>query len=341
MTCSSTGDIGDLILLLGVLAELANGPHDLRIHDGRNPRKFAHMLPLLKTLVEAQPYVRSFKVWDGREPIDWRSEHFRDGFHKLDQSLICSTWNHGRVVLGSDQHIDGHHRWLANIPKDPRANGKVMIARSPRYHNDLFPWQRIVDFYGANLRFLGLPPEHADFEQQFGRVRHIPVKDFMEMAALIHGSELFIGNQTAAFAIAEGLKVPRIQETSLIVPDCIYPGGDVQHVTDGSVVLPGLGDADLVLTPPALSLEAIDTTRTPPGGWHFDCGAHGEIRDTNLEVAATKAAKQLRTDRATVRRLMLQDAMRRHPGFFAAFVDRKPFERVRAARQRAGLTSIL
>ena len=54
--------------------------------------------------------------------------------------------------------------------------------------------------------------------------RLITCNNFLEMAELIKNSKLFIGNQSSAFAIAEGLKVNRILEQSKDILN-VYPLG--------------------------------------------------------------------------------------------------------------------
>ena len=53
-------------------------------------------------------------------------------------------------------------------------------------------------------------------------VIYTPTKNFLEVAQLIAGSKLFIGNQSAPYAVAEGLKHNSILEVTLPSPDCIY-----------------------------------------------------------------------------------------------------------------------
>ena len=44
------------------------------------------------------------------------------------------------------------------------------------------------------------------------------------MASIINGSKLFIGNQTFAFSLAEGLKVNRVLELYYAAPNVIVEG---------------------------------------------------------------------------------------------------------------------
>lgn len=338
---ASTGDVGDLVYALAILSELPNGPHTLLVHNGSNPRNFLALYPLLKDLVFAQPYIKDFRPLAPADKPDWHSEDFRNGFHQLDRTLIDSTWAHGRIVLRSNQRITGHAQWLHGITPDPHTAGRVVIARSPRYQNDSFPWPEILRFYNNIITFVGLPQEHADFEAQFDvRIPYRPVASFLEMASVISGSELFIGNQSAPGAIAEGLKHPRIQETCLFVPDCIYQGGSVQHVADGTVVLPGLGDKDHHISPSFLRPENIPLEQTLPGGWSYDCGAFGTATGRTLEATAADAARRLGVAKAVIRQELATRAIATHRKFFtAASRDLGAFEKVICALRNSGIAN--
>ncbi len=51
-----------------------------------------------------------------------------------------------------------------------------------------------------------------------------PVVNFLELAAVIAGSKLFIGNQSFPFSIAEGLKATRLLEVYHRIPNVIPEG---------------------------------------------------------------------------------------------------------------------
>ncbi|MNY51403.1 hypothetical protein D3C86_1869870 [compost metagenome] len=51
------------------------------------------------------------------------------------------------------------------------------------------------------------------------------VKDFYEMAQIIKSSKFFLGNQSFAYALADGLKVPRLLEANPEFP-VVHPIGE-------------------------------------------------------------------------------------------------------------------
>jgi hypothetical protein len=82
--------------------------------------------------------------------------------------------------------------------------------------------------FSNNAVFIGLPEEHADFEQTFAvKVSHYKTTDFLHIAQALSGADHIISNQTSIYALAQGLG----KETSLeCIPDrtlqqneCYFP----------------------------------------------------------------------------------------------------------------------
>jgi len=144
----------------------------------------------------------------------------------------------------------------------------------------------VVMKYGDRIMFVGTKDEHTSFCNEFGSVPYRATKNLLEVAELINGAFLFIGNQSCANAIAEGLKAPTIQETSLDIPDCIFKRPNAQYVIDGSCILPGIGvnEYDMVIQRPPVNTADIDQTTVPPKKWvlKYPCG--GEERNVYLNV---------------------------------------------------------
>ena len=119
-----------------------------------------------------------------------------------------------------------NEKWLELPPRDSRArvhDKKYTISRSTRHTTSPQIMEKIVQTLGPeNFCFLGLPHEHSDFCQKVCKIDTVETKDFFDVAVAIDDSEMFIGNQSSCCAIAEGLKKPVIQETSLEVPNCTF-----------------------------------------------------------------------------------------------------------------------
>jgi len=261
---SSTGDLGDIVVMLATLK--ATGKQcDVCLRNAPNTAGILHRVHLIKPLLEAQPYIGSVNVWKDEE-LHWESEKFRH-YGYINNGLNLAH-NHAQAAV-QDGFIselpDVRNPWLTVEP-DTRYADRVIVNRSFRYNNDRFPWAKIVEHYGGRILFIGLPEEYVTFCERFGAVVHYqPTKDLLEVAQIIAGSALFIGNQSSCMTVAEGLKHPRIQEVCLTQPDCIYPPGTgAQYVADGNVRLPD-GTVLKGNRPPAERKTAV----TPPGGWKY------------------------------------------------------------------------
>jgi hypothetical protein len=221
--------------------------------------------------MDAQPYITEFRWRKPNEPFTHDAARFRPPRYP---NLIECIGRHSKVWP-----VDLKTPWLT-VPKHV-PNGLVIVHRSPRYRNDLFPWKIVREFYGDRLLMVGQPHEHEDFQRLYGKVNFHYVKDFLEMATLIDGSFLFIGNQSSANAIAAGLQHERIQETCLWVPDVVFPHANAQHCYKGYCVLPNDKGTPLKIGPKKKRLR--DPMSGIPGGWLVTVDGQ-EFRAANFDA---------------------------------------------------------
>ena len=274
MNVTSEGDIGDIIYLCGILSEIG-GKHNLLLHTSqvtslRDIEAVKRVHALLEPLLAKQPYINEFRIFEAGDKIDWSSGGFRaGGFHFHETSLFRAHLNHLKSMTGIGDSIKGKNKWI-HLDEQEKNDQLIVINLTHRYRNPYFPWKEIVDHYRDRLVFIGLPHEHRDFINSYGDVEYRETKDFLEIAKLIDESALFIGNQSSAFAVCEGLKHDCIQETSLFIPDCIWKRPNAQHVFDGECVLPDIyGSGELRLESKVKEVFSRKTHITPPGGWKF------------------------------------------------------------------------
>lgn len=256
--------------------QIHGGPHKLLLQQShltkmKTSADVAKWLAMLKPLAEAQPYVEEVRIKTAKDTVDWNSGGFRgSGLHSRSASLFEAQLSHLVHVHGFGRTITPLTQWL-HVDPSRETRGRIICARSGRYRNGSFPWREIVQHYGDRLLFIGLKHEHQDFSGQFGMVEHRPVNDLLEMAQLIAGSEMFIGNQSSPMAVAEGLKHRTIQETSIDPADCIYYRENAQWVDNGKVWLPDIGGSDEAwIRPKEFSVHQIVTHTAPPGFWQVD-----------------------------------------------------------------------
>ena len=96
-------------------------------------------------------------------------------------------------------------------------------------------WQKMYHDgkMGENAIFLGNEHEHEDFVNVVGPIQHYEVKDMLEMAAVIEGADLFVGNQSVAYSLAMGLGKTAVLETMKIKPlqnnECFFPRNNITY----------------------------------------------------------------------------------------------------------------
>lgn len=222
-----TGDIGDVVYTLPAVRHMGGGRVLLStrgLHppkpDGTPSGLSEATARMLAPLLEAQPYVDGVGEWDGRE-VDVDLDAFRDG-RDFNLGNLCG------MILGhfGTPFDDVSRPWLSCRP---RHEARAVFARSFRYRNEQV-------MYGVLRRkhpdavFVGLPEEHADFVARFGHIPFRPVADFLEMAEVIAGAEVFVGNQSSPLAIAVGLGKPYVQEVCRKSPNCVFDLPGCKHL---------------------------------------------------------------------------------------------------------------
>lgn len=254
------GDIGDATLLLATIKHLGGGTFYAK--DKPKCRPFTPRIPLIKRLFEAQNYITAALPYNG-EKLDYDFSNFRD------------KGMHFGVPLGklhSDYFnipTDFTKPWLT-VPPNPHTRGRIIVSKTARYANPLFPWKELVTTFRKQMLFVGLPGEHRDFCVAYGQVEYLPTVDLYEVATAIAGSDLFIGCQSSPNAIAEGLKHPMVQEVCLWAPDCFYRRDSAIHCYDGSLEFVFNG---IHFKHERTQRKKIVTRNvTPLGGWKFQVG---------------------------------------------------------------------
>lgn len=208
---SHSGDLGDIIYSLPTIRAAGGGVLKLFDFPGRTAHGMTKSkVDRIRPLLELQPYI---------ERVEW-SPVF------CDSSLngFRSHRSHGNLA---DMHLATHgfgwehriERWLS-VP-ELTAGPKVIVNKTPRYENPHFDWKAVVAKYGYAIGFIGDPQEHGFFCEAYGEVPYVVATDLLQMATLIAGADLFIGNPSLAAAIAEGLK------HRMILVNC---PGDNQHL---------------------------------------------------------------------------------------------------------------
>jgi hypothetical protein len=121
----------------------------------------------------------------------------------------------------------------------PSTVAPIVVNRTNRYRNDLFPWRDLVTRYGQQMVFVGTEKEHHDFNAESGApsIAFHPTANLLELARVIAGARVYIGNQSVGMAIAIGLGQNIIQESWPGSPDCILDRENACYSTNSGNIM--------------------------------------------------------------------------------------------------------
>ena len=197
--------MGDCVASLVAVKALGGGDYKIGFRpEGQRESMRGYRFDAIQPLLTHQHYINS---------CEWTEK--TDGFGK-DFSTFRSRYQlHGNLAEQQARHIGVQvstiEPWLKVIPS---YHDNVVIARTSRYHNPMFPWRKIVERF-KNKIFVGSVVEHKDFQSQFGKIEFQPTQNLLELAQVIAGCKMLVSNQSCPFWIAAGLGMPLIQETYL------------------------------------------------------------------------------------------------------------------------------
>lgn len=174
----------------------------------------------VRPLLLHQEYIEDFLEWDG-EKVDYDFDMLR----YQETTMYYGSINRWPFYVWPEMSCDLSHEWL-NIPPGTSeiSSGKILINRTERYNN-MYISYNFLRFYGDNVLFVGLPKEHEVFCQQHNlKISRLEAANFLEIAIAMQSCKLFIGNQSALFQMAEGLKINRVLEVCKQMPNVIGCG---------------------------------------------------------------------------------------------------------------------
>lgn len=179
-------------------------------------RKMAEMLlPLL----DSQPYIHHAAIHAG-EPEHFDLDKFRRAGMMLDRGDVARWY---ALTTGVSPQL--HLPWL-QVQPDSRFSRSIVVSRSERYRNTLLDYSILAQY--DDVVFVGIESEYALMREVLPGIRWVQVDDFRELAGIIAGSALFVGNQSFPYSIAEALKHPRVLEVFWQSPN-VMPAGDHGH----------------------------------------------------------------------------------------------------------------
>ena len=217
----STGEMADLYIPSDVPSHLGGGV----FHPGGELMVSRSLFSFISPLLEIQPYLNAVHFVESSMLPDeyFDLDRFKSSGLNLKAGLIQGWY---RKSFGISFPIESP--WLSIAESEQSGDVsfyKVLIGRTTRFCNTSINYSFLDEI--DNVGFIGLDYEYEDFVKRYklSNVEHVPVSDAVQMAHLMKRCEVYIGNQSLNFAIADGLKVNRALEVFEPVPNVVPIGG--------------------------------------------------------------------------------------------------------------------
>jgi|TARA_B110000881_G_C18556257_1_gene507111 hypothetical protein len=223
-----SGHIGDLIYSLSLIKTLSKTHQCNFFVEANKKMNFEYknhpsgdvmindrMINLLLPLLRKQNFLNTVNIYN-KEEIDINLNLFRD----VPINLLFHTIRWYSHLTGVP--VDIAEKFL-DVKKFNNFNNKIVIVRSTRNRNYFINYNFLRNV--KNIVCVGLKEEYENLKKDIPHLEFYDCKDFLEMAEIINSCKFFIGNQTFAYSIAEGLKIPRLLE---VFPDfpVVFPVGE-------------------------------------------------------------------------------------------------------------------
>lgn len=179
------------------------------------------IMPLLK----AQPYIEDVLIWNN-EPVTHKLDDFR-------RTKLSFSSNNLADLHCYHMKLPCHIKDKPWLTVDSPIQSDIIINRSPRYHNKKFDWAEFIRIHKhRDIAYVGIKPEYDKFSRTIkAQIRFHQTENFLELARIIAGCTLFVGNQSAPYAVAEGLKIPAWLEVYPSCPNCQFYRSEVRHLS--------------------------------------------------------------------------------------------------------------
>jgi hypothetical protein len=226
-----SGNAGDIIYSLPALITLSKGKKAnlyLRTNQpgnyGKNPHPLGGLMlndkivEMLQPLLLQQDFINDCSIFSGTEIIDFDLDKVRDYPWSFSRGDLARLY-----FMVFNAHYDLQKPWLHAVP-DSNFKNSIVLARSQRYNAPGIDYSFLKKY--SNIYFVGVETEYQLMKAQLPELQFIKVKNFLEMASVIAGSKLFIGNQSFPFSLAEAQKTNRLLEVYFQCPNLITTGNN-------------------------------------------------------------------------------------------------------------------
>lgn len=211
------GDLGDIIYSIAGLKELGTKKIILNPGGFYKTKMTSKTAALLKPFLEEQGFYVEIKEKISIDDGDIFLDFFREGVRNMEKNHLSIT-NFEKIFI--EPNIS-----KLKLETKPLSIADIVVSRTQRYRNPIFDYRYLLEELPSDIKicFVGLKEEYETFTKIYGmreKVFYYPTSDFLHLASVIKGAKIFIGNQSSPYALAEVLKLPRIQETCHLTPNC-------------------------------------------------------------------------------------------------------------------------
>jgi len=215
ITFLHSGHLGDIIYALPVIKELAKNhichfyiqtnkkiTTEFYKHPSGNVFIDDRLLNFSLPLLNSQKFIHKAEKYNSQQ-IDINLDIFRD----LPVNILFNSPRWYFHITGVQ--VDLSEPYLNVLPHETIKN-KIVIHRTFRSRSQFVNYKFLNNY--ENLIFTGLKNEYEDLKKEIKNLEFYDCKDFLDMARVIKACKFFIGNSSAAYALAEAMKVPRLLE---------------------------------------------------------------------------------------------------------------------------------
>lgn len=208
--------------------------HPTKGSNGTEVTMNQKMFDMVRPLILALPYVEDFLEYDGQ------TVHFN--LDRISHMNINIPFGEIRNWIGyvypelqadlGEQVIDVDN-WHEQVKPKYNVNQAIIVNRTSRYRNPHIHYGLLNKYAQSHkIYFAGTLDEFSEFSGFVHNAEYLKVDDFLELAFYISQCELFVGNQSFCFALAEAMKVPRVLEVCSFAPNVIPVGKNAYQYYD-------------------------------------------------------------------------------------------------------------
>lgn len=180
------------------------------------------MFEMIKPLVEAQPYIKSFERFNGQTiTVDLDVIRGKTNVN-MPHGMLAAWPFYAFPDLGRDLSKPWIELPNNKTPKHikEQVDGKIIINFTDRYRNQLISYHFLQN-YAPELIFAGTESEHWKFCQKFGlNIPLLKIDNFLELAYAAKACRFVMANQSQLWNLCEAMKTPRLLEACMYADNC-------------------------------------------------------------------------------------------------------------------------